>query len=43
MKMYKTTIFPEVLYERETWSLTLRDEHTDNVWEQGADEKGVKS
>jgi hypothetical protein len=26
--MYKTIFFSVVLYECETWSLTLRDEHT---------------
>jgi hypothetical protein len=25
--IYKTIILPEVLYGRETWSLTLREEH----------------
>jgi hypothetical protein len=27
MKIYKTVIFPVVLYGCETWSLTLREEH----------------
>jgi hypothetical protein len=27
MKIYKTIILPLVLYECETWSLTLREEH----------------
>jgi hypothetical protein len=27
MKMYKIIIFPVVLHEYETWSLTLREEH----------------
>jgi hypothetical protein len=27
MKLYKTVIFPVVLYGCETWSLTLREEH----------------
>jgi hypothetical protein len=26
IKIYKTIIFPMVLYRRETWSLTLREE-----------------
>jgi hypothetical protein len=31
--MYKTTILPVVLYGRETWSLTLREEHALRVFE----------
>jgi hypothetical protein len=31
-------IFPVVLYRCETWSLTLREEQTEGVWEQGAEE-----
>jgi hypothetical protein len=27
IRIYKTTILPVVLYECETWSLTLREEH----------------
>ena len=27
IKIYRTTIFPVVLYGCETWSLTLREEH----------------
>jgi hypothetical protein len=27
VRTYKTTILPVVLYGRETWSLTLREEH----------------
>jgi hypothetical protein len=27
VKIYKTIILPLVLYKRETWSLTLREEH----------------
>jgi hypothetical protein len=30
---YKTIILPVVLYGRETWSLTLRDEHRLRVFE----------
>jgi hypothetical protein len=33
IKIYKTTIFPVVLYGRETWSLTLREEHRLRVFE----------
>jgi hypothetical protein len=36
IKIYKTIILPVVLYGRETWSLTLREEHRLSVWEQGA-------
>jgi hypothetical protein len=32
-KMYKITILPVVLYECETWSLTLREEHKLRVFE----------
>jgi hypothetical protein len=31
--MYKTIILPVVLYGRETWSLTLREEHRLGVFE----------
>jgi hypothetical protein len=33
VKRYKTVIFPLVLYECETWSLTLREEHRRRVCE----------
>jgi hypothetical protein len=33
VKIYKTTIRPVVLYGRETWSLTLREEHRLRVFE----------
>jgi hypothetical protein len=33
VKIYKTIILPVVLYERETWSLTLREEHRPRVFE----------
>jgi hypothetical protein len=33
IKMYKTVILPVVLYECETWSLTLREEHRLRVFE----------
>jgi hypothetical protein len=33
VKMYKTLIVPVFLYERETWSLTLREEHRLRVFE----------
>jgi hypothetical protein len=33
VKMYKTIILPVVLYGCETWSLTLREEHTLRVFE----------
>jgi hypothetical protein len=33
IKIYKTIIFPLVLYGCETWSLTLRDEHIMMVFE----------
>jgi hypothetical protein len=32
-KVYKTIILPVVLYGRETWSLTLREEHRLRVFE----------
>jgi hypothetical protein len=32
-KIYKTIIFPVVLYGRETWSLTLREEHRLRMFE----------
>jgi hypothetical protein len=32
-KMYKTIILPVILYERETWCVTLRDEHKLRVFE----------
>ena len=31
IKIYKTIILPVVLYGHETWSLTLREEHTQRV------------
>jgi hypothetical protein len=33
IKIYKTVIFPVVLYGCETWSLTLREEHRLKVFE----------
>jgi hypothetical protein len=33
IKIYKTIILPVVLYECETWSLTLREEHRLRVFE----------
>ena len=33
IKIYITIILPVVLYERETWSLTLREEHRLTVFE----------
>jgi hypothetical protein len=33
IEIYKTIILPEVLYECETWSLTLREEHRLRVFE----------
>jgi hypothetical protein len=33
IKIYKTIILPVVLYGRETWSLTLREEHRLMVFE----------
>jgi hypothetical protein len=33
VKMYKTIILPVVLYGCETWSLTLREEHSLRVFE----------
>jgi hypothetical protein len=32
IKLYKTIILPVILYGCETWSLTLRDEHTLKVF-----------
>jgi hypothetical protein len=33
IKIYRTVIFPVVLYGCETWSLNLREEHTLRVFE----------
>jgi hypothetical protein len=33
IRIYKTVIFPVVLYGCETWSLTLREEHRLRVFE----------
>ena len=33
IKIYRTIIFPVVLYGCETWSLTLREEHRLGVFE----------
>ena len=33
IKIYKTIIFPVVLYGCEAWSLTLREEHRQRVFE----------
>jgi hypothetical protein len=38
IRIYKTIILSVVLYGCETWSLTLREEHGQGVWEQGAEE-----
>jgi hypothetical protein len=35
VKIYETKILPVVFYGRETWSLTLREEHTLRVFENG--------
>jgi hypothetical protein len=35
IKIYKTVILPGVLYGCETWSLTLREEHRLEVFENG--------
>jgi hypothetical protein len=35
IKIYKTLNFPAVLYGCETWSLTLKEEHTERVIENG--------
>jgi hypothetical protein len=37
-KNIKIIIFPAVLYGCETWSLTLREEQTEGVREQGVEE-----
>jgi hypothetical protein len=33
IRIYKTTIVPVVLYGCETWSLTLREEHRQRVFQ----------
>jgi hypothetical protein len=33
MRIYKTIVFPVVLYGRETWSLTLREDNRQKVFE----------
>jgi hypothetical protein len=33
IRIYKTIIFPVILYECQTWSLTLREEHRLRVFE----------
>jgi hypothetical protein len=35
IKIYRTVIFPVTLYGCKTWSLTLREEHTLRVFENG--------
>jgi hypothetical protein len=35
--MYKTIILPVVLYECESWSLTLREDNRLRVFENGAE------
>jgi hypothetical protein len=35
VRIYKTLIFPVVLYGCETWSLAVREEHTQRVFENG--------
>ena len=37
-KIYRTTILSVVLYECETWSLTLREEHRLRVFENSVEE-----
>jgi hypothetical protein len=36
IKMYKTIIFPLVWYGCETWSLTLKEDHREGVFEKRA-------
>jgi hypothetical protein len=38
IRIYKTIVLPVVLYGCKTWSWTLREEHRQGVWEQGAEE-----
>jgi hypothetical protein len=38
IRIYKTTIFPVMLYGYETLSPTLKTNMTEGVWEQGAQE-----
>jgi hypothetical protein len=38
IKIYKTVILPVVLYECETWSLTLKEEHRLRVFENSVEE-----
>jgi hypothetical protein len=35
IKTYNTIILPAILYGCETWSLTLREEHRENAFENG--------
>ena len=35
IKIYRTKILPIVLYKHEIWSLTLREEHRQRVFENG--------
>jgi hypothetical protein len=45
IKLYRAIILPVVLYERETWSLTLRVEHGLRVFENrvgGRDNRGLE-
>jgi hypothetical protein len=37
MNIYRTIILPVVLYGCETWSLTLREEHRQRVFENGVE------
>jgi hypothetical protein len=37
IRIYKTIIFPVVLYGCETWSLALREEHRLGVFDNGAE------
>jgi hypothetical protein len=38
IKIHKNVIFPVVLYGSETWPLTVGEEQTEGVWEEGAKE-----
>jgi hypothetical protein len=39
-KIYKTILLPAVLYRCETWTLTLRDEHRQKVFEERLLDRG---
>jgi hypothetical protein len=41
IKIHRTVIFPVAFYGCGTWSLTLREQENEDVWEQEAEEEST--